>query len=186
MENPKSTRLNRDDWIRGALELLVTTGIEGIKVVPLSKHLGVTSGSFYWHFKDRRELYDALMEYWEREMTDRAIEAARNFDGKPEDRVWYLMDRVMLTGMARLDLAFWHWSQSDKSASRIFNRVLKKRFSFATWMFSQAGFSDAQARVRGRMMVVYIMGESTLIPDSMTKRKESLKLQHAILTTPEQ
>lgn len=69
--------MSRKDWIIGALELLSTAGVQGLKIVPLAEHLGVTSGSFYWHFKNRRDLYDALMDYWEREMTDAAIEAAK-------------------------------------------------------------------------------------------------------------
>ena len=185
MDNEGKNRMSREDWLRGALELLSTTGVQGLKVVPLAKYLGVTSGSFYWHFKNRRDLYDALMDYWELEMTDAAIEAAKGFEGSPEERIWHLMEQVMSSGMARLDLAFWHWSQSDVDARRIFKRVLKKRFSFAAWMFSEAGFSEEQAKIRGRMMVVYMMGESTLIPDSMAKRKESLKLKYAVLTAPE-
>ena len=185
MGNGNGSRKCREDWIRAALELLSAAGVEGIKIVPLAEYLGVTSGSFYWHFKNRRELYDALIDYWEREMTDTAIEAAKSFEGPPEERIWCLMKQVMSTGMAGLDLAFWHWAQSDADASRIFKRVLKKRFSFAAWMFSKAGFSEEQAKIRGRMMVVYMMGESTLIPDSMAKRKEFLKLQHTVLTAPE-
>lgn len=52
--------------------------------------------------------------------------------------------------------------------------------------FNKAGFSREQAEIRGRMMVVYMMGESTLIPDSMARRKEYIKLKHEILTAPEQ
>ena len=52
----KTKRLNREDWIRGALELLSTSGIEKVKIVPLAEKLGVTSGSFYWHFTNRRQL----------------------------------------------------------------------------------------------------------------------------------
>jgi hypothetical protein len=51
-------------------------------------------------------------------------------------------------------------------------------------MFSQAGFSKEQAEVRGRMMVIYMMGESTLIPESLARRKELIKLKHSILTAP--
>jgi len=186
MEKGNTNRLSREDWVRGALELLRTDGVKGVKIVPLAERLGVTSGSFYWHFRNRRELYDALVDYWEREMTDVAIEAARAFEGLPGERIWHLMEQVMSTGMAHLDLAFWHWAQSDADARRIFRRVLKKRFLFASWMFSEAGFSEEQARVRGRMMVVYMMGESTLIPETLKRRRESLKLKFAILTAPEQ
>jgi AcrR family transcriptional regulator len=181
----KSERLSREDWIRGALELMSVTGVESVKIVPLARQLGVTSGSFYWHFKNRPELYDALLDYWEREMTDAAIEAAKRIEGPPIERIWHLMEQVMSTGMARYDLAIWHWAQSDTNANRAFKRALKKRFSFAAWMYSEAGFPKEQAEIRGRMMVIYMMGESTLIPDSMAKRKEFLKLKHAILTAPE-
>ncbi len=185
MITSKSERLSREDWLRGALELMSVAGVEGVKIVPLAEQLGVTSGSFYWHFKNRRELYDALLDYWEREMTDAAIETAKEVPGPPKERIWHLMDQVMTDGMARYDLAIWHWSQSDSKARRVFKRALKKRFSFATWMYSEAGFPNEQAEIRGRMMVIYMMGESTLIPDSMAKRKEFLKLKYAILTAPE-
>ena len=61
---------------------------------------------------------------------------------------------------------------------------MKKRFEFAAWMFSEAGFSKEEAKVRGRMMVVYMMGELTLIPGSMRDPSKSVRLEHAVLTSP--
>ena len=185
MVEEKSRRLARDDWLKAAL-LMCDTGIDNVKVAPLAEQLGVTTGSFYWHFKNRRELLDALLGYWERAMTDNAIEAAREFPGPAVDRIFYIMDTVMSDKLARYDLPIWLWSQSDVKASRVFKRVLKKRFEFAAWMFGQAGFSREQAEIRGRMMVIYMMGETTLIPESMAKRKELIKLKHRVLLAPEQ
>lgn len=179
-----TNRMTRNDWLKAALSLC-KTGTDNVKIAPLAAEIGVTSGSFYWHFKNRRELLEALLEYWEREMTDSAIEKARQFSGKPQDRILLLMESVMVEGLARYDLAFWHWAQSDASVSRVFDRVLHKRFSFATWMFTEAGFSVEQAAARGRMMVTYMMGESTLVPGKMEQRKRQLKLKHAILLAPE-
>ena len=181
MVEGKQTRLSRDDWLQAALSLC-TQGIDKVKVAPLAENLGVTTGSFYWHFKNRRELLDAVLEYWEHEMTDVAIETARQYTGSPADRIYFILETVLVGNLARYDLPIWQWAQSDTIASRVFKRVLKKRFSFAAWMFSEAGFSREQAEIRGRMMVIYMMGESTLIPDSMAKRKELIKLKHAILT----
>ena len=176
-------RLSREDWLKAALRLCESS-IDSIKVAPLAEQLGVTTGSFYWHFKNRRELLEALLEYCEHEMTDVAIEAARHFEGPAANRILHLMEGVMAGKLARYDLPIWQWARSDTRASRVFNRVLKKRFTFAAWMFSEAGFSREQAEVRGRMMVIYMMGESTLIPESMARRKELIKLKHAILTAP--
>ena len=183
-DKAKSVRLNREDWIRGAFEMLCTGGVESVKIVPLAEQLGVTSGSFYWHFKNRRELHDALLAYWEHEMTDAAIDAATTFPGPPKKRIWFLMEQVMNLGLARYDLAIWHWAQSDAAVQEIFRRSVEKRFAFAAWMFKQAGFSKNQAEVRGRMMVVYMMGESTLVSDTLEKRKQQLRAKFNILTKP--
>ena len=182
MVEEKVKQLNRDDWIHGALVLLSTTGVEGVKIVHLAKSLGVTSGSFYWHFKNRSELLDALLDYWEKEMTNAVNEAAVDFDGPPKDRIWNLMVQVMTAGMASYDLAVWHWAQSDPEAHIVFQRALDTRLKFAAWMYKQAGFSESQAKVRGRMMVVYMMGESTLVSDTPAKRKTQLRLKFEILT----
>jgi AcrR family transcriptional regulator len=183
-KHKKKKRLTRDDWLKAALDLS-EIGIDAVKVAPLAERMGVTTGSFYWHFKNRQELLEALLDYWEREMTDAAIDAARHFAGSPVDRILYLMESVMLGNLARYDRSIWHWAQSDADANRVFKRALKKRFSFAAWMFSEAGFSKRQAEIRGRMMAVYMMGESTLIPDSMATRKAALRLEHKVLTAPE-
>lgn len=183
MENLKNKQLNREDWLNGALKILCKKGADGVKITPLAKQLGVTSGSFYWHFKNRKELYEALLVYWEKEMTDATIETVGSFKGAPKKRIWLLMEQVMKSGMASCDLAFWQWAQYDATAQKVFKRVLDKRFTFAAWMFEQAGFSKAQAESRGRMMVVYMMGESTLIPDSLSRRKKILKKQYETLTS---
>jgi AcrR family transcriptional regulator len=185
MEQGKTKRLAREDWLKAALSLCAA-GIDSVKVAPLAERLGVTTGSFYWHFKNRRELLEALLDYWEHETTDMAIAAAREFAGSPTNRILFVMETVMKDNLARYDLPIWQWAQSDTRASIVFKRVLKKRFSTAAWMFSEAGFSREQAEIRGRMMVIYMMGETTLIPDSMARRKEFIKLKHAILTAQEQ
>jgi len=177
-----STRLTRDDWLRSALEMMRKIGVEGVKVSRLAAQMGVTTGSFYWHFKNRRELLEALLEYWERTMTDGAIEEAKQFKGSPEDRILLLMRRIMVDNLAGYDLPIWHWAQSDVGAGMAFQRALDKRFAFASWMFSEAGFSKEQAEIRGRMMVVYLMGESTLVSDTVSKRMELIRQKHAILT----
>ena len=61
-------RLNREDWLQGTLKVLEQHGVDGVKIVIIAERMGVTSGSFYWHFKGLRDLLDCLLEYWEREL----------------------------------------------------------------------------------------------------------------------
>jgi hypothetical protein len=119
-------------------------------------------------------------------MTDAAIEEAKRFESSPKDRILFLMKRVMLDDLAVYDLPIRLWARSDDGASKVFQRALKRRFAFATWLFQEAGFSKRQAEIRGRMMVVYLMGESTLIPGSAATRPGSIQQKHAILTSPSQ
>lgn len=176
-------KLSREDWLEAALAMCAA-GIDNVKVAPLAESMGVTTGSFYWHFKNRRELLDALLEYWEREMTDAAITFALEFDGSATDRILFLMEAVMEGNLARYDLPIWQLAQSDESARRVFERALEKRFAFSSKLFEEAGFSPDQAAARGRMMVAYMMAESTLIKDPTAKTREAIRTKHAILTTP--
>ncbi len=67
-----AVRLNRDDWLDAAFNAAVEHGFDGVRVLVLADTLGVTRGSFYWHFKDHADLIAALLERW------RAGEAATN------------------------------------------------------------------------------------------------------------
>ena len=106
MVNRKTDRLGPEDWLQAALEMC-PLGLERVKIVPLATKLGVTTGSFYWHFKNRQQLLDAMLKHWEKEMTDRPIAKAREFSGTAEDRILFLMKSVMDGNFARYDLPIW-------------------------------------------------------------------------------
>ena len=51
-----SRKLSVDDWIEAGYALLADEGIEALKIDRLCGRLGVTKGSFYWHFTDMAAL----------------------------------------------------------------------------------------------------------------------------------
>lgn len=59
-----SARLTRDDWLDAAFQAVVKRGFDHAKVLTLAEALGVTRGSFYWHFADHAELIKALVNRW--------------------------------------------------------------------------------------------------------------------------
>ena len=71
-------RLRREDWIDGAIGLLSDAGVEALGVNALAERLKVTKGSFYWHFRDRDALLDAVVDTWRRRTTSE-IEAFMSF-----------------------------------------------------------------------------------------------------------
>jgi AcrR family transcriptional regulator len=72
---PDSARLTRDDWLDAAFRAVVDGGFDKVRVLLLADTLGVTRGSFYWHFADHAALLQALLSRWrEREQaTNRAL-----------------------------------------------------------------------------------------------------------------
>src|SRR5215203_785743 len=69
--------LQAEDWVRAAYSAMTEGGIEAVAVEPLARKLGVTKGSFYWHFEDRKALLEATLGRWEKEFTEARIAAAR-------------------------------------------------------------------------------------------------------------
>lgn len=59
-----STPLDAEAWIDAGFEALAEGGIDAVRIDPLAKSLGVTRGSFYWHFTDRAALHQAMLKEW--------------------------------------------------------------------------------------------------------------------------
>ena len=59
------TPLGRGEWVAAAIDTLAEQGIDGLRIEALARRCGVTKGSFYWHFRDRRDLAEAVLAEWQ-------------------------------------------------------------------------------------------------------------------------
>ena len=155
----KSTEsLTRDDWISAAWDMLGENGLDGVRVEPLARRLGVTKGSFYWHFKDRQQLMEALLDRWFSIWDDQMLpdmEEAAN----PEDRIWALFESVLgrLTRGQTVSLRM--MSHSDADVARRIDERDAQRLSFLTSQLVEIGFAPSEARVRGQVYQTIMTGE---------------------------
>ncbi len=90
------TRLQRADWLRAAQRTLVIHGLAGVRIEALARDLGVSKGSFYWHFADRAALLEALLAAWEVE-SDWLIAESRKAPSPPE-RLAHLLALIASAG----------------------------------------------------------------------------------------
>ncbi len=160
------------------MELLRIRGIGGVRVLTLAKTLRVSRGSFYWHFHDRQDLLDSMLEWWDREMTDsviRDVAAARDNPGK---RLLAAAENILEGDLTRYDAAIRTWAEADKKTAKVLKRVIRKRLDFIVGEFRDLGFPPAEARARGDLLAVYLMSESTiLVAETLEERLRLMRRQ---------
>ena len=178
----ESSRLTRGDWLAAALDALERHGIGGVRVQTLAKLLGVTTGSFYWHFENRHELCMALLDYWEGAMTDSVLVDVTQTDCTPAERVWKLMETVVFQNRARYDAAMRTWARADEEVAERVRQVEHRRQQFVAGLFRDAGFSKQAAWDRGVLLANYLMGSGVLLErESEPKLRRMLRRQWKVL-----
>jgi AcrR family transcriptional regulator len=181
-DNKQNKQLNRESWILAAFETLYIDGIDAVRIEPLATKLNVTKGSFYWHFKNRTELHDALLDYWQKEMTQTVLDFAKEFHGSPQQRLINTLREVVGKERTKYDPAVRNWARTDIKVKKVVEYIDKIRLSFLHGLFVDIGFDKQQAEIRSRLMYYYIMGEVTVtIKEPMAKRMKNLDIKTEIM-----
>ncbi len=177
-------RLDRYDWLIQGIETLRNSGIDAVRVEPMARLLGVTKGSFYWHFKDRGEFLDGLLEYWETEMTDKIASHVKDAEGEPKRQLLALLEHIVRQEINRYDAAVRAWALYDKRATAVVRRVDERRLAYCRQLFLDMGFSAEQAEIRSRMSYFYVVGEYSAVMAKPThvERLAHVRLRHELLT----
>src|SRR5690348_17786797 len=70
MAKRRTEYLDESSWVDEAFEVLSDKGVDDVGIESLAKRLGVTKGSFYWHFKDRAALLTAVLRRWQQRRSE--------------------------------------------------------------------------------------------------------------------
>jgi AcrR family transcriptional regulator len=73
-------RVTSEDYFEAAFRILAEHGSEGVTVTNLCDEVGVTKGSFYYHFYNMPEFVEAFVEYWEQGFIEVLSEPLREAD----------------------------------------------------------------------------------------------------------
>lgn len=183
-------KLGRQDWIEVGLAVLAESGVEAVRVEPLAKRMKVTKGSFYWHFKDRSELLDAILAEWVEIDTNGIIERVNQIDADPKTKLLRLFELAiandsLIPGLAdgSLENAIRAWATSDPKVAALIARVDRQRLNYTKALFLEIGFSEAEALTRARLAYYSLVGELTIgVQTNQADRLAEIRMQHAILT----
>ncbi|HEX6132730.1 MAG TPA: helix-turn-helix domain-containing protein [Longimicrobiales bacterium] len=138
--------IGRDEWIDAAARAMSGGGVEAVRVEALARGLGVTKGSFYWHFEDRPALLTALLARWE-EAARSALSAASS-QPRPEQRIGSLFRQLSRPTGGLTDAEVRAWARRERSVAERVAELERQRVVFLKEQLGEMGASAMDAHRR--------------------------------------
>jgi AcrR family transcriptional regulator len=181
--------LTREAWTDAATEVLVDQGIDHVRVDVLAKQLGVTRGSFYWHFRDREELLRSVLQAWRERATEQLTHRLEQAREDPRDQLSDVLSlpfrgRAAVRG-ARIELAIRAWARRDETARHAVDEADAQRIGYIAQIFSSLGYPIAEARQRAFIAYAHVVAESVMPNQGgSASRAERTRLFEALMLSP--
>ncbi len=183
----KSTKpkLTLKDWLQFSLDLLIKEGNAKLRIDTLVKSMGVTKGSFYWHFKDRDDFIHKLVEHWTLVSTLVVVGHMEQVQGSAEERLFELTKYIVINELTRYDIAIRAWALMEPQIEYLVRKVDKLRLDFVRDLFAEMGFEGKELEMRSRTLVAFHgMEHGLLIKKTQRERIDMLRVRHAMFTRP--
>lgn len=145
------------DWKRAALQAICEGGVGAVAVERLARLLGVSKGSFYWHFGGRDELLRAALQLWEQEEADSFIASLESIPD-PRERIRRLIIRVSRGSWNCTLHSALSAAADDPIVKPVLRRVSEKRIRYLADCYRALGFTDEKARRRAQLGYTIYVG----------------------------
>ena len=176
----KAGRLDADAWVRAAGAQLANAGIGGVRVELIAKQLGVTKGSFYWHFKDRDALLAAILHDWRCNAT-MAIIASLEKSGAPAEtrlrRVLELPFRRTLQDDIGRGIRL--WARTDPRAAQAIEEIDGLRRRYIAGLYQELGCEPEIAQAYAALVYGYTR-TGTDVPRALVPNIEAILIPPAL------
>ena len=154
---PERTRLSAEDWEEAALGLIADQGVGALAVEALARQLGVTKGSFYWHFRTREALLQAALERWE-QYGEREVLGQIEAIPDPRERLPELFRRVAHELRPHRVYAALLKALDHPLVVPVMARVSQRRTDFLNTAYREAGLPPEAAINRARLTYAAYVG----------------------------
>ncbi len=131
-----------------------------LKAGPLSRSLGVTRGSFYWHFQDIEQFHMELLERWKALATDNVIEEINQTLNK-SDRLQSLLEKA-LNRHQKLERAIRSWATQNADAARVVAQVDKVRLDYLSEILQSPKVDETDLKLRAHFIYWAYLGHVML------------------------
>ncbi|MBR1131261.1 TetR/AcrR family transcriptional regulator [Bradyrhizobium iriomotense] len=147
-------QLSVEDWTSQGLKTLAKSGFTALKADPLAKAMGVSRGSFYWHFADLGAFHAAVLKRW-REIAAEQIIA--DVEAAGDEPLQALLRRSF---GARLDLerAVRNWAAFDAGAQAAVRAIDRRRLDYIEQLLGKRGLAPTTAQARAQILYWTFLG----------------------------
>ena len=158
--NEANLRGSADLWLDAAYQALIESGVDAVKVLPLASRLGLARTSFYWFFKDREALLDALAERWARTNTGALVAATRAYAETEAEAMLNVIGCFLDPAAfdSRFEFAVRSWAlQSPEMTARVAEADAERLAALAA-LLERWGHAPLDAEVRARTVYLVQIG----------------------------
>ena len=170
----KTRGFSKAEWLETAMEVLSNSGVEGLSVEGLARNLGISKSGFYWHFKDRQDLLQQLLDYWVHELTEVVTQNRQLLELEPKQRLITTAEMILKHDLACYDSAFRLWAKQDPTALRAVKKVNQIRLEFVKEALSELSFIGDELEMRAMLFVCYHTWESFMFTEIPAKKRRKL------------
>ena len=149
--------LSAADWERAALELIAEQGVQALAVEPLARRMGVTKGSFYWHFTSREALLERALQRWE-EHDSRNLNKSLGEIDHPRDRLVSFFRRVGKEKLTHEVYSALCAAAGHPQVAPVLERVAERRMEHLSAAFRELGMQADRARHQARLTYSVYLG----------------------------
>lgn len=185
LKKSERATLTAEDWEKEALELIAEQGVQSLAVEPLARRMGITKGSFYWHFASREALLEQALKRWE-EHDSRNLNKALGEIDHPRDRLESFFRRVgkeKLTHEVYSELCA---AAGHPQVEPVLERVAQRRMAHLRAAFEELGMNARIARNQARLTYSVYLGYLQLQRQNQTPSLSSEEfdayIEHVIST----
>jgi len=152
----RTPHLQPQDWIEAGFVRLASEGIDAVRVEVLARDLGVSKGSFYWHFRDREDLLGRMLARWEEAENNRQDDDA---EGVSAATRWArFIERVADPAQLRTEAGLRDWARRDERAAQRVAAIEKNRAARIAAVLREVGFEEAAARTWSETVLLLCLG----------------------------
>ncbi|PWE30567.1 TetR family transcriptional regulator [Maritimibacter sp. 55A14] len=160
LQKTSGWRGSRELWLDAAKAAFLESGIDAVKIQPLANRLNLSRTSFYWFFKDRAAILDALLELWDDTNTRALVAGCEAYAETVSEAVLNII-AVFLDEARfepRFDLAVRGWAHQSEAVTARVSDSDERRLNAIRSVFERFGFDPGEADVRARTVYLVQIG----------------------------